>query len=189
MGAHRAKVAITRHDFSQGLERLVARFERMIRAVGRRYRLDPTDVDELLQNVRVRLWHTRGAESETESIESTRTSYVYRAAVTAAIDIFRQRRSQVESLGETASREIAARRAGPDQDAELGDLTQRIQAALDSIVESRRVVVRMHLAGYPKEEITTLLGHTPAQTRNLLYRGLADLRAALTSRGITPEGF
>jgi RNA polymerase sigma-70 factor (ECF subfamily) len=182
-------LAITRHDFSQGLEGLIARFERMIRSVGRRYRLDSSDVDELLQNVRVRLWQTRGAASETESIESTRTSYVYRAAVTAAIDIFRQRRSRAESLGDTVSRDIAARRVGPEQDAELGDLTERVQAALDSIVESRRVVVRMHLAGYPKEEITTLLGHTPAQTRNLLYRGLADLREALTRRGITPEEF
>ena len=50
------------------------------------------------------------------------------------------------------------------------------------------MVVRMHLAGYPREEIATSLGWTEAKTRNLLYRGLDDLREALRARGIGPEG-
>ena len=44
--------------------------------------------------------------------------------------------------------------------------------------------VRMHLAGYPREEIAKLMGWTEAKTRNLLYRGLADLRERLTAEGI-----
>jgi RNA polymerase sigma-70 factor (ECF subfamily) len=42
----------------------------------------------------------------------------------------------------------------------------------------------MHLAGYAREEIAQLLGWSEAKTRNLLYRGLADLRERLTARGI-----
>jgi RNA polymerase sigma-70 factor (ECF subfamily) len=42
----------------------------------------------------------------------------------------------------------------------------------------------MHLAGYPREEIARLMGWTEAKTRNLLYRGLADLRERLTAEGI-----
>ena len=37
------------------------------------------------------------------------------------------------------------------------------------------------------EEIAALLGWSEAKTRNLLYRGLADLRSALAARGIGPE--
>jgi RNA polymerase sigma-70 factor (ECF subfamily) len=42
----------------------------------------------------------------------------------------------------------------------------------------------MHLAGYPRQEIADLLGWSEAKTRNLLYRGLDDLRSRLTARGI-----
>ena len=38
------------------------------------------------------------------------------------------------------------------------------------------MVVRLHLAGYHRDEIARLLNWTEAKTRNLLYRGLADLR-------------
>jgi len=46
----------------------------------------------------------------------------------------------------------------------------------------------MHLAGYEREEIAALLGWTEAKTRNLLYRGLAELREVLTGRGIHTGG-
>jgi len=45
-------------------------------------------------------------------------------------------------------------------------------------------VVRMHLAGHPREEIAALLGWSEAKTRNLLYRGMNDLRERLTGMGI-----
>jgi RNA polymerase sigma-70 factor (ECF subfamily) len=54
--------------------------------------------------------------------------------------------------------------------------------------ESRRAVVRMHLAGYERDEIAELLGWSEPKTRNLLYRGLADLREILESWGIRPGG-
>jgi RNA polymerase sigma-70 factor (ECF subfamily) len=49
-------------------------------------------------------------------------------------------------------------------------------------------VVRMHLAGYERHEIADLLGWTEPKTRNLLYRGLSDLRQILESWGIRPGG-
>ena len=41
----------------------------------------------------------------------------------------------------------------------------------------------MHLAGYSREEIAQLMGWSEAKTRNLLYRGLAELREQLGQRG------
>ncbi len=45
----------------------------------------------------------------------------------------------------------------------------------------------MYLVGYSRQEIADLLGWSEAKTRNLLYRGLDDLRRALSQRGIGPE--
>ena len=67
------------------------------------------------------------------------------------------------------------------------EMGRAVNAAVDTIPASRRPVVRMYLMGYPREEIAALMGWTEAKTRNLLYRGLADLRQALTARGIGPR--
>jgi RNA polymerase sigma-70 factor (ECF subfamily) len=67
------------------------------------------------------------------------------------------------------------------------DLAVALDRALLELVASRRGVVRMHLAGYPRQEIADLMGWSEAKTRNLLYRGLEDLRQQLTALGIGPE--
>ena len=68
-----------------------------------------------------------------------------------------------------------------------GDLVAALDRALALLVSSRRAVVRMHLAGYPREEIADLMGWSESKTRNLLYRGLDDLRERLATMGIGPE--
>jgi len=72
----------------------------------------------------------------------------------------------------------------PERDLEYSELAAQVARAIESIPASRRPVVRMYLAGHPREEIASLLGWTEAKTRNLLYRGLTDLRARLTAQGI-----
>jgi DNA-directed RNA polymerase specialized sigma24 family protein len=47
----------------------------------------------------------------------------------------------------------------------------------------------MYLAGYDREEIARSLGWSVGRVRNLLSRGLADLRALLEREGIGPEGW
>jgi DNA-directed RNA polymerase specialized sigma24 family protein len=44
--------------------------------------------------------------------------------------------------------------------------------------------VRMHLMGHSREEIARVLGWSEAKTRNLLYRGLADVRERLLAEGV-----
>ena len=59
-----------------------------------------------------------------------------------------------------------------------------IAGCVADLPSGRREVVRMYLAGYGREEIGALLGWTEAKTRNLLYRGLENLRQSLTAKGI-----
>jgi len=172
---------------SPALERLLIRFGEMVRRVGRRHRLADSDVDEVVQEVRVRLWR---ALASGEKIEAAPASYVYRTAVSAALDLIRRRRTKREETLELnpEAEAIAQAQPGIDQALEQEDLAAAVTRAIDGLVASRRPVVRMYLAGYQLEEIAELMGWTEPKTRNLVYRGLADLRAALTARGIGPEG-
>ena len=63
---------------SPAVEAVVSRFGAMVRQVGRRYRLDEADVDEVMQEVRIRLWR---AQRTSEQIGEVNTSYAYRTAI------------------------------------------------------------------------------------------------------------
>ncbi len=164
------------------IEAVLQRLGRMVRAAGVRHGLTDADLDALVQEVRVRIWR---AHPDSEQIAQLPTSYVYRTAMTAAVDLVRQRRR-------TEEREPALDVATPssliaDEQTDAALLESELGAAvareLESIVEARRIVVRMHLSGYERAEIMTVLGWSDAKVRNLLYRGLQDLRERLVRAG------
>ena len=172
-------------ELSTALEAVIARFATMVRSVGARHRLSERDLDEVLQEVRIRLWR---ADPQGEQIGSIGASYVYRTAVSAALDLLRRRRAyaadSTDSVDLHSDRLAAPQHASAD--AEMRELSDRILDAVNTLHASRRPVVRMYLSGYEREEIAELLGWTEAKTRNLLYRGLADLRRKLAEMGIAP---
>ena len=175
-----------RDPLSDAIESVMTRFAGVVRTIAARYRLSPAEGDDLVQAVRVRLWQALDAER----IATVHASYLYRAATSAAIDLVRRRRARrEESLDDPDVRgaELADRAARPDEGAQLSDLALHLERAIAAIPESRRGVVRMYLKGYGSVEIAELLGWTEPKARNLLYRGLADLRRRLAEAGITME--
>ena len=174
------------------LEAVIADFADMVRRVAWRHRLADAYVDEVMQEVRIRLWrsHGTGGAEGSEQIQRAPASYVYRTAVSAALDLLRRRRTQragatvpLEEAGDAAAATPNEVR-GPDAELEASELAGQVARAIETIPASRRPAVRMYLAGYPREEIASLMGWSEAKTRNLLYRGLADLRERLTAMGI-----
>src|SRR5690348_12096230 len=146
------------HHLSLAVEAVVTRFGAMVRQVGRRYRLDEADLDEVMQEVRIRLWR---AQRTSEQIGEVSTSYVYRTASSAALDVIRRRRSRRAELHQSIDDEsaVALAEAGPDPHGLLegSELAAQVAAAIDTIPASRRPVVRMYLAGHPREEIAELM--------------------------------
>jgi RNA polymerase sigma-70 factor (ECF subfamily) len=174
------------HHLSLTVEAVVSRFGSMVRQVGRRYRLEESDLDEVMQEVRIRLWRAR---QTSEQVGEVSTSYVYRTASSAALDVIRRRRSRRAAFHQSlddgdAGVAVAAPAPGPHADLEGSEVAEQVSRAIETIPASRRPVVRMYLAGYPREEIAALMGWTEGKTRNLLYRGLADLRDRLTAMGV-----
>ena len=68
--------------------------------------------------------------------------------------------------------------------AEIG---RKVERALAGLGPDRSTAVRLHLQGFTLEEMARLLAWTEPRARNLLYRGLRDLRNALAREGIECE--
>ena len=172
-------------ELSAALEAVVSRFATLVRSIGARHRLSEADLDEIVQEVRIRLWKSCPT---TEQVQALGTSYVYRTATSAALDLLRRRRAHGADRSDsvdTMAEHLPDTTVSAIGMLDVDELQQRVMAAIETIPASRRPVVRMHLAGYDREEIATLMGWSEAKTRNLLYRGLADLRTSLAAAGIT----
>ena len=169
---------------SRHLESTVYRFGVLVRSLGRRNGLDDAELDELLQAVRVRLWRALG---QGETIPSITSSYVYQTALTAAIDIVRSRREgrfTTEDPARVLERVPGSSR--PDVLLEESEAARRILQVIDQLPPDRRTAVKLHLAGYSREEIARMLEWSGARARNLIYRGLEQARRRLTQLGLGP---
>jgi RNA polymerase sigma factor (sigma-70 family) len=179
-------------NLSSALESVVVRYERLLRHVAHRYGLPSEDLDEVIQEVRVRLWRARPAG---ETIAALGVSYVYRTAISAALEVVRRHRGlggADRGCDCTVAREddqelSTSVSSGPERQLERSELARAVGEEVLALADARRAAVQLHLVGYTREEIADTLGWSQAKVRNLIYRGLADLRAALARRGIGPE--
>lgn len=172
---------------SAALQAVLTRFAERVRWIGQQHGLQGGDVEDLLQEVRVRLW--RALESG-EKIQSVPASYIHRTATSATLDLLRRRRTRRETparLSRPSGEAVLGASPPADFGLEAAELEQQVGKALEQLAPSRRSVVRMYLGGYNREEIADLLGWTEPKTRNLLYRGLNDLRRHPGHMGIGPE--
>ena len=178
---------------SSELEAAVGRFAALVRRVGLKHRLPEADLEDVLQEVRIRLWRAR-SRPQSEKFEQVSASYVYRVAVSAAVDLLRRRHArgadQTVALDETE--ELVADHSDPGRSVEESEFSAQLVRAIEAITPSRRPVVRMYLAGYSREEVANVLGGAEAKTGKLLYRGLANQCAGKTwashgNQGVTDE--
>jgi len=140
------------------------------------------DADEIEQEVRIRLWRVLSDERNI----TIGASYVYRTAATAAIDAVRRVRARREE-----SLEAERIDSGPTNPstglggvARRAELKQVLQRGIERLAADRRRAVRLHLQGLTTEEIARALDWTEPKARNIVYRGLADLRRALRALGV-----
>ena len=183
-------------DSGARLDALLAEFGALLRAsVARVCRpgsgVVPEDVE---QEARIRLW--RALERERNLTHPA--SYIVRVATTAAIDALRRVRARreeplraagtAEDSGEIGQGpDLQAPGPSPEEEAAGGEVARKVERALSALAEDRGKAVRLHLQGFGSDEIARLLAWTEPRARNLLYRGLKDLRARLAQEGIDCE--
>lgn len=141
-----------------------------------KFGLDPED---LSQDVRIRIWKLM----KSEKIVTNYASYIKKVVNSAVIDRLRRWRREEGVVQEEKSRQIAEYELVYHPEGEkLESLKELVAEAVEDLIETRRQVVKLYLLNMSVEEISAYLKFSQDKTRNLLYRGLADLKRLLKDR-------
>lgn len=163
------------------LKALLVQYEGAIRAQLLRLapRLRAADIDDLTQEVRIRLWQVLKLEKNLQQP----ASYLKRVVLTATIDALRRAEVRGEKyehvewsvLGE--GREALGEQ-GPSAVFEQLSEVQSLELKLQKLNPHVARALRLHVQGYNSEEIAELLDWTEAKARNVVYRAIQQLKDA-----------
>jgi RNA polymerase sigma factor (sigma-70 family) len=182
-----------RPDPDERFDELLSQYGSYLRSVVRRVCSSALGIsaDEVEQDARIRLWHALKRERNI----TDPASYLYRIAATAAVDAMRRVRARREDpLADGSEHEVtspaegaaspAAGQRSPEELAADRQIAHQISAALAQLPDQRRRAVGLHLRGFNSTEVGGILGWTEPKARNLIYRGLGDLRELLRNQGL-----
>jgi RNA polymerase sigma factor (sigma-70 family) len=149
--------------------------------------------DDIEQEARLRLWRALQDEREVTNY----ASYLYRIAATATIDALRRvqarHEEQLEILIEqrTDDGDImlapAPVKDSPERLAESREAVDKVMSAVAKLPDAQRRAVGMYLQGMTSQDVADLMGWSEPKSRNLVYRGLKELRKSLREEGIDYE--
>jgi RNA polymerase sigma factor (sigma-70 family) len=167
------------------LEALVRDYARLVRhairaAGGRRAALFAEDIE---QRVFLSLWR----QVQREQIIDHPASYLYRAAVHETLRVLRKAERRGEIGLVEAGDDVSLRASpvpNPEERALASEHLAAFRDALDGLAPERALAVRGHLRGCSVSELMDLVGWNYQKARNMVARGMSDLRAELRRRGI-----
>ena len=149
--------------------------------------------DDIEQEARMRLWRALQDEREVTNY----ASYLYRIAATATIDALRRvqarHEEQLEILIEQRTDEgemmllPAPVKDSPERLAESREAVDRVMSAVAKLPDAQRRAVGMYLQGMTSQDVADLMEWSEPKSRNLIYRGLKELRKSLREEGIDYE--
>jgi RNA polymerase sigma-70 factor, ECF subfamily len=144
--------------------------------------------DDLVQAAVMRLMQRFNSRaSGGEGDPAFTPSYLYKVAHSVLVDeIRRVRRRRETDLDERTVAQATTAAADPERTAGSVEIGRGIQCCLACLTRDRRLAVTLYLQGHSVPEAARILDWSPKRTENLVYRGLADLRVCLTSKGIEP---
>jgi len=165
-------------------EELLSRFANFIRIHVQkynlyRYGLDPDDVTQV---IRIKIWKLLNSEKNI----SNYPSYIKKIVNSSVIDQLRKIRRE-EGIFSHEKQVAENELAYSMEMARFKSLEETVGRAVESLIESRRQVVKLYLLNLSIPEIAGYLNWSIDKTRNLLYRGLSDLKKTLKDMDIHYE--
>lgn len=157
-------------------EGLVREYSRLIRGVVRRVAGRDADrvADDAEQEILLALWR----QVRQDRPIASPVSYIYRAAVRETVRLVRAVHAErVQRLD--VARQVTSSEPDPLARLEETMAVERIRAVLAQLPADRRRAVQAHLAGLTAEEVGAVTGWSYNRTRNLVAKGMADLRRGL----------
>jgi RNA polymerase sigma-70 factor (ECF subfamily) len=167
-------------------EVIINRFSRFVKANIQKFNVQKSgiDPDDILQEVKIKIWKVLEDEKKIENY----ASYIRKIVDSSIIDQLRRAKREkgifINEKHKLVSEQKSNYLVHISSDINAKEIIGR---AVDLLIESRRKVVKMFLLNMTIEEIAVYLKWTRDKTRNLLYRGLSDLKKILKEKGIEYE--
>lgn len=167
-------------------QKIIDNFSAFIRAHVLKYNLQKfgLEPEDLIQEIKLKIWKIIDDEKNI----TNPPSYLKKVVESVVIDQIRKVRKEEEIFISERQKLISENESqfNPYSDQNCS-LKEYILKAADQLIESRKIVVKLYLLNMNLLEISDYLNYSQAKTRNLLYRGLADLRKILKEMGLDHE--
>lgn len=176
----------TKADKLKEFDAVLGKFSRFIKVNIQKFNLpkDGIDPDDILQEVRIKIWKLLNDEKKIANY----SSYIKKIVDSSVIDHLRRARRERGFILLEKQKTISEWKSHyKTRITEDKTLRKTVNIAVESLLESRRKVVKLYLLNLTIEEIATFYNWSRDKTRNLLYRGLADLKKSLREKGIEYE--
>jgi DNA-directed RNA polymerase specialized sigma24 family protein len=170
---------------------LLENYDRLIRGivgrVGRRLGLNRDNFltrEDIEQEVRLDLWKqvARGQQIDFPA------TYIYKATIRETLRALRRTVSrETVSLDSSGVADRLLDSVDPFHSLAAKEQFREIIFGIRCLAPDRQCAVRAHLTGFGFNEIMHLYGWSYQRTRNLISRGMADLRKSLNDNGEAPE--
>jgi len=167
-------------------EAIINRFSRFVKANIYKFNIQKNgiDPDDILQEVKIKIWKILEDEKKIKNY----ASYIRKIVNSSVIDQIRKLRREKGIFIHEKHKWVSEQKRNYITDISHDiNAKEIISQAVDSLIESRRKVVKLYLFNMTIEEIATFLKWSKDKTRNLLYRGLSDLKKRLREKGIEYE--
>jgi RNA polymerase sigma factor (sigma-70 family) len=169
---------------------LLTSYDRLIRGivarVGRRLGLNRDNFlarEDIAQEVRLDLWK-QIARGQTIDFPAT---YIYKATLRETLRALRRQAARETVSVQDSGAEELQDPADPFHALAAKEQFREIILAIRLLTPERQRAVRAHLTGFAFHEIMRLYGWTYQKTRNLISRGMGELRKSLNDKGEAPE--
>lgn len=139
--------------------------------------------EDIVQTAMVRVLDA--ARRRGEGIPDLSSLYVEKTAYSAMVDeIRRHRRRREESAEGVIETTSAPNDVNPESATAAREIADGLRSCLAALRTQRRLAVTLHLQGHSVPEVASILKWRAKTAENLVYRGLADLRRCLATKGL-----
>ncbi len=167
-------------------EVIIDRFSRFVKANIQKFNVQKNgiDPDDILQEVKIKIWKILEDEKKIKNY----ASYIRKIVNSSVIDQLRKFKREKGIFIHERHKWVSEQKSNYLTDISLDiDAKETIGKAVDSLIESRRKAVKLFLLNMTIDEIAIFLKWSRDKTRNLLYRGLSDLKKKLREKGVEYE--
>jgi RNA polymerase sigma factor (sigma-70 family) len=164
------------------LEAMAPRLRDELKGFG--YSPGTPDSDDLLQEIRIRLWKALEIrDGKIEYLNSYAKKVVFSVFINEVNRIKRER--QLISKAEGQQRH-ELKNGGYVRESD-DSLRGAVIESLAALSRNKRLVIKLRIEGFTLAEIGNLNGWSFSKVRNIYYRGIQELKKRLARRGICHE--